>query len=165
MADTRISGHVSLNQLGKAHRTHRVWISKHRASVGLYQVPYIHIIALSLIFFMGIQSVWISGSLILVPSFGLFSFCWFVLSNFNTMVLFFLNLFYFVAISWKPVLFHWETDRQWGWVPPDGRRGCWWEQGRIKGRKTVIVIYCLRKKFIFNKKKGGGSLPLCICEM
>ena len=34
------------------------------------------------------------GSLILVPSFGFFSFCWFALSNFNVMGLFHLTIFY-----------------------------------------------------------------------
>lgn len=46
----------------------------------LYQVLGVYITAFSI--FMGLLSVRISGSLILVPSLGLISFCWFALSSF-----------------------------------------------------------------------------------
>lgn len=38
------------------------------------------------VFFMGFLSIWMRGSLIPVPSFGLFSICFFVLSNSNVLV-------------------------------------------------------------------------------
>lgn len=43
----------------------------------------------------------VSGSLVLVPFFGLFSFCWFVLSNFDVRISLFRHAtFYFVMLDY-----------------------------------------------------------------
>lgn len=39
-----------------------------------------------------------SGSLFFVPSFGLYSFCWFTSFNFDVMDLFYLTIFYFAIL-------------------------------------------------------------------
>jgi hypothetical protein len=30
----------------------------------------------------------------------------------------------------------------------------WGSTGRIKGRKTVIMIYCMKREYIFSKRKN-----------
>lgn len=65
--------------------------------MGFHQVHCAYIIDSSLVFF-GITECVISGSLILVPSLGLFSYVfWSVLSNFSVVVFI---LFYYILFSY-----------------------------------------------------------------
>lgn len=73
--------------------------------------------------FIGLLGVRRNGSLILVPSFGLVSFCWVALSNFN-MVVFVLPYHTFVNVlllSLRSLFFSNERQKEWIWM--DGRGG------------------------------------------
>ena len=82
---------------------------------------------------IGLWSVWMSGSLILVPYLRLFSFSWFALSNFNLMV-FVLSYIYFLSclLSLRSLFFFNETKREWSQRKVEMGRGA----GRIRGRRN-----------------------------
>lgn len=76
-----------LNQLNKAditsQRLKQSEQSLHGSPRGSLHLNY----SFQLSVFMGLLGVWTSGPLILVSSFGLFSFCWFALSSLDVMLI------------------------------------------------------------------------------
>lgn len=70
--------------------------------MGLHQVFYVYIMAVRIVFLYGIPQCANEGSLVLVPSPGLFSFCWVVLSNFKmtVLVLYSYILFCYIFNEW-----------------------------------------------------------------
>lgn len=56
----------------------------HRVCIGLHQVLYAYVFQFSV--FLKSLSMKMSGALILVPSLGLFSFCWFVFFSLDMIV-------------------------------------------------------------------------------
>ena len=93
--------------------------------------------------FMGFLNVQLSGSLSLLPSLGLFSFCLFCLIP-MCKFLFYLIIFYFITIPKKPICFLVRMDM--------GERGDGEELRAEEGREIVIRTYYVRKKSIFNKR-------------
>ena len=85
-----------------------------------------------------------SGSLFLVPSLGLFSFCCFVLSNSDTLGF---VLPYFILLS---LLFFFFPMRDRNEVDPEGRGG-WKKLRGVEGGESIIRIDCMRKT-ILNKR-------------
>lgn len=96
--------------------------------------------------------MWISGSLVCVSSPGLFSVCSFVLSNSD--VLQFVS-FYFPLEACLLSSGRWKGSSS-GWQSRFGGTG------RNRGSKTVIQVYFVRKKIIFNKSKNIWLFTLCV---
>lgn len=91
-----------------------------------------------------------SGSLILVPSLGFFSFCWFSLSNFD--VIYFLSyvLFCYILIfSLRNVFFPLMRDRKGMNLDWSGVK----EGGRGQGAGATIRTDWGRRESIFSKRK------------
>lgn len=96
--------------------------------------------------------------LILMPSLGLFSCCWFSLSNFNVMLFVFSYiLFCYVLLLSLRSLFS-SSERQKG----NGSRweGGGVEQGGVEGGETLSRMYHMSKESIF--KKRGNTLKKAI---
>ena len=66
--------------------THRDWISMQRACMALHQIPSVYIMASRLVFFWNSQGCKWMGLSFLGLLLELFSFYWFVLSNFNMII-------------------------------------------------------------------------------
>ena len=94
-----------------------------------------------------------SGSLVLVPSLGLFSFCWFVFSNLN-MIVFYLS--YYIVFCYILLLLF-SNESQKGSGLRQARR--WRGPGkRVGGRTTIRIYYVKGGKSVFNKR--GKKLSL-----
>lgn len=76
--------------------THRAWRNMHWVATGLFQVFCPYTIAFNLVFTW--DCAWMTGSLIVGSSLGLFSFSWSDLSTPKWQVLVYLIIFYFVII-------------------------------------------------------------------
>jgi hypothetical protein len=136
----------------KLIRTHRVWSGVHRTgSARVCPGPPTKYYSFRCSMFTGLLSVWTSVSLTPVPFLGLFFFCWFVLSNFDMIVLFSL-IIYFIFNTWLSSLRRLllSNERQKG--SGSGWEGRWEGTGRSRERgKNDRDLLC--EKIIYQKKK------------
>lgn len=109
----------------------------------------------------GFLNLWTDESLsILSVLRSLLLFYWLVFSNFNTMVLvltFHFILFCFILFSGS-LLFQMRDEREWILMGEELRE----EVGGMEERKTVLILYCMWKECMFNKRKINLKLLLRI---
>ena len=123
--------------------------------MALHQVFCLYTMASGLVFFTRFPRVSTSGALILMPSLGVFSFCWLVFPNFDMIVLVFswyilFLIFYYYLLEAYSFLMRGREG-----VNPVGRGGEE-ELGGVEGGKGDHNQDICKKKIIFNKKKSSG---------